>query len=56
MGFYRIKVSCCTTRKLKLHSGFDPLEYIWHHSSGVARAFPGGRFAHPEGQNEEENK
>ena len=24
--------------------------------SGVARAFPGGRVAHPEGQNEEENK
>ena len=25
-------------------------------NSGVARAFPGGRVAHPEGQNEEENK
>ena len=24
--------------------------------SGVARAIPGGRLAHPEGQNEEENK
>ena len=24
--------------------------------SGVAKAFPGGRVAHPEGQNEEENK
>ena len=24
--------------------------------SGVARAFPGGRVANPEGQNEEENK
>ena len=24
-------------------------------TSGVARAFPGGRVAHPEGQNEEEN-
>ena len=24
-------------------------------SSGVARAFPGGRLAHPEGQNGEEN-
>ena len=23
--------------------------------SGVARAFPGGRVAHPEGQNEDEN-
>ena len=23
---------------------------------GVARAFPGGRLAHPEGKNEEENK
>ena len=25
-------------------------------SSGVARAFPGGRLSHPEGQNEEENE
>ena len=25
-------------------------------ASGVARAYPGGRLAHPEGQNEEENK
>ena len=25
-------------------------------SSGVARAFPGWRLAHPEGQNEEENE
>ena len=25
-------------------------------SSGVARAFPGGRLAHPENQNEEKNK
>ena len=24
--------------------------------SGVARAFPGGQLAHPEGQNEEENE
>ena len=24
-------------------------------TSGVARAFPGGRLAHPESQNEEEN-
>ena len=24
--------------------------------SGVARAFPGGRLAHPKGENEEENK
>ena len=24
--------------------------------SGVARAFPGGQVAHPEGQNEEENE
>ena len=24
--------------------------------SGVARTFPGGRVAHPEGQNEEENE
>ena len=31
----------------------------WHLTrlfSGVARAFPGGRVAHQEGQNEEENK
>ena len=27
-----------------------------HVVSGVARAFPGGRLAHPEDQNEEENK
>ena len=25
-------------------------------ASGVARAFPGGRAAHPENQNEEENE
>ena len=25
-------------------------------ASGVARAFPGGRLAHPENQNEEKNK
>ena len=25
-------------------------------SSGIARAFPGGRLVHPEGQNEEENE
>ena len=25
-------------------------------ASSVARAFPGGRLAHPEDQNEEENK
>ena len=25
-------------------------------ASGIARAFPGGRVAHPEGQNEEENE
>ena len=34
-------------------------EFIWISmglTSGVARAFPGGRLAHPEGQNEEENK
>ena len=28
---------------------------ILYHRSGVARAFPGGRVAHPEGQNEDEN-
>ena len=26
------------------------------HISGIARAFPCGRLAHPEGQNEEENE
>ena len=26
------------------------------YTSGVARAFPGGRTAHPENQNEEENE
>ena len=30
-----------------------PLDHVTY--SGVARAFPGGRLAHPEGQNEEEN-
>ena len=39
----------------------EPLgEYLvgWKGSlnSGVARAFPGGQLAHPEGQNEDENK
>ena len=28
----------------------------WDLPSGVARAFPGGRLAHPEGQTEEENE
>ena len=28
----------------------------WFSFSVVAKAFPGGRLAHPEGQNEEENK
>ena len=32
------------------------LRYCVPRSSGVARAFPGGRLAHPEGQNEEENE
>ena len=31
------------------------LESFQGTSSGIARAFPGGRLAHPEGQNEEEN-
>ena len=30
--------------------------YIYIGISGVASAFPGGRLAHTEGQNEEENK
>ena len=29
---------------------------MWLEDSGVARVFPGGRLAHPEGQNEEENE
>ena len=28
---------------------------FWGADSGVARAFPGGQVAHPEGQNEDEN-
>ena len=37
-----------------------PFTFFFGHqgkdTSGVARAFPGGRVTHPEGQNEEENK
>ena len=33
-----------------------PMQSITPTDSGVARAFPGGRLAHPEDQNEEENK
>ena len=29
---------------------------VRQYSSGVARAFPGGRAAHPEDQDEEENE
>ena len=32
------------------------LHHICNDISGVARAFPGGRLAHPENQNEEKNK
>ena len=36
------------------------ISYIWSsnsfETSGVARSFPGGQLAHPEGQDEEENK
>ena len=32
------------------------LHDVWIVFSGVARVFPGGRVAHPEGQNDEENK
>ena len=32
----------------------SPVQFIQHIS--VARAFPGGQLAHPEGQNEEENE
>ena len=43
---------------------YDPLSYKTYHicsftclmTSGVARAFPGGRAAHPENQNKEENE
>ena len=38
------------------HSGDDAVHYNPHKNSGVTRAFLGGRVAHPEGQNEEENK
>ena len=31
------------------------LEHVCAQPSGVASAFPGGRAAHPEGQNEDEN-
>ena len=34
----------------------ERLLYIGPTFSGVARAFPGGRVAHPERQNEEENE
>ena len=42
-------------------AGSHPVQEAWEsqnslYSSGVARAFPGGRLAHPEDQNEEENK
>ena len=33
-----------------------PTSSDYSDTSGVARAFPGGRLAHPEGQNEEENE
>ena len=33
-----------------------PKHSFYSVNSGIARAFPGGRLAHPEGQNEEENK
>ena len=34
---------------------FTQRSFYMQEISGVARAFPGGRLAHPEGQNEEEN-
>ena len=33
-----------------------PKSILCSQTSGVARVFPGGRLAHPEGQNEEENR
>ena len=39
----------------KAHFG-QCLPFLWGVCSGVARAFPGGQLAHPEGQNEEENE
>ena len=38
-----------------LFSGFLSKIEMLVQVSGVARAFPGGRAAHPEDQNEEEN-
>ena len=46
-------------RKIGGHKIFDDQNVGSHKmttdGSGVAEAFPGGRVAHPEGQNEEEN-
>ena len=48
-----IKFSAFYINLPKIH----PIYVIWApSSSGVARAFPGGQLAHPEGQNEEENE
>ena len=60
-------VSKATCAKLGLHLWYLLRAVSWpcflwsqcsssYETSGVARAFPGGRVAHPEGQNEEENK
>ena len=38
------------------HGQPEVLSKLIHTVSGVARAFPGGRVAQPEGQNEEENE
>ena len=40
-----------------LHTAFNNTVYFSDFkNSGVARAFPGGRLAHPESQNDEENE
>ena len=41
--------------KKKKHHDRGTSPYHFPVCSGVARAFPGGRTAHPEDQNEEEN-
>ena len=51
MSLFVYQVSKMTKKPVWLHSTFiDPTAI-----SGVARAFPGGLVAHPEGHNEYEN-
>ena len=67
MQFFSSSGGTSTLRHLPVHASAERGADAWSlplHSplpgenqscSGVARAFPGGRVAHPEGQNEEEN-